>query len=127
MEAPDWDAARWPDWRSPANDVENSAGDAKIWWESKGRRSRSLGLGPGLGEGFRAGQSSRGVGLDDLFLQQAERANDVEMGIFVILRLQEEAHDRDSVLSGNARVTLLTIGGCWSRKGEKEECFFKQF
>ena len=34
------------------------------------------------------------------FSQQAERANDVEMGTLEILRLQQEAHDRDSVLLG---------------------------
>ena len=32
---------RWQKWRSSANGVGNSDGDGKIWWERKGRSSKS--------------------------------------------------------------------------------------
>ena len=41
-------------------------GNGKMSWESKGRRSRSVGFGFGLGEGFRACQLPCGQGVGDL-------------------------------------------------------------
>ena len=43
----------------------NFDGDGKIQWKSKGRRSRSRGVGPRLGEGLRASQPLCGLGLVD--------------------------------------------------------------
>ena len=63
MHRVDWDAADGRNVRSPADGLGNSDGDGKIRLESIGRKSRSLGHGPG--EGLRAGQSSCGVGLGD--------------------------------------------------------------
>ena len=43
--------------------VGNSAGDGKIQWQSKGRRSMSFGLGTGPCEGLRACQPPCALGL----------------------------------------------------------------
>ena len=41
-----------------------------------------------------------GACFQAVFSQQAERAEDVEMGTLEILRLEEEAYERDAVLLG---------------------------
>ena len=58
---------RRQEWRSPTNRVGNSDGDGNIKWKSKGRRSKSGGIGSGPGEGLRACRSPCGLGLGDAF------------------------------------------------------------
>ena len=53
--------------RIPTNRVGNSGGCGQKKWKSKGRRSRSGGIGSGLGGGHGACQHPCGLGLGDAF------------------------------------------------------------
>ena len=61
----DWDATRWPKWRSLADSLGNFDGNGVIQISSSGRRFGSGSLGSGPGEGLQARHPTCGLGLGD--------------------------------------------------------------
>ena len=77
--------------------------------KSKGRRSRSLSLGPGLGEGLRAGKSSCGVGLGDTLQLPKE---DIAGAVWLLRVLEASAVWR---MCGGAAPQSVPLGTRCSR------------
>ena len=98
-------------WRSPTNGVGNSAGDGKIKWQSKGRRSRSLGPRAGIGEAFeRVILPPCGLGLGDALQFPKEES----CGCFVGFEHQRRVQFEGCVAKPLRTITAILPGSKWS-------------